>query len=189
METMQELIETVTDAIGSDAYSTRVEPIEDKCVPGFIPFTNGGWNGVCNFTLNSDAGRSVPIINKYVQRDEEECVRCFMAENDIENESDIYDHPDWESYADSWNSDDATWFVYVRACYFTPDNHRNRSGEPEWSLGVAINTDFDYGRDHVAYAGGACNHWIWEREILDSEVTPALLAEMKTEMMKAWQDC
>ena len=184
---IHDLIEQITDSIGSDAYFSRVEPIEYRSVPGFIPYTEGGLNGIVTFGFYQEYALSCKIIEPFVIRDYEEQRVEFRRQHELTDDADVYDHPEWEDFQTEWEQSDegSEWFVYVRAILFGTDNSRNETGEDEVCFIAMVNDDFGYGRDSIGYAPGG-SHDFYERTVKLSEVTADLLSEIQGEMLKAW---
>ena len=192
---VREMIESVTDAIGFDAWSERVEEIESVARDGFIPFTNGGWNGTVTFGLHGEEAWSVDQIRPIVEADYKEMLATFLTEHDIADyaSDDLTVPPElqqeWEDYTTEWEQgDDCAWFVYVRAIFYEQGNSRNQSGEDEFLFCLAINDDLNYGRDSISWLKGVGSHWIWERNIPVSELTPDLLVLIEAEYLQAWRN-
>lgn len=201
MEDVREMIEEVTESIGNDAWSCRVEEIESKSRDGFIAFTDGGWNGCVTFGFHQEVSWVVDQIKPFVERDQIQMFDQFLEERgalgevieprqpDAEPNWELVDqHPEWEEFRDGWGQeDDTAWFVYVRAIFYDQDNHRNVSGEDEFQFCLGINDDFNYGRDSISWCKGGST-WVWERNVAVSEITPELLAEIQREFLEAWSN-
>lgn len=189
-EMIQEMIETVCDEVGFDAWHHQVDPIESKSRSGFIAFTDGGWDGVVTFGFYGETARSTKDIAPFLDRDYDQMRDTFIAEHLPEaHEENYLDFPDWEEFQSDWEqSDDTTWFVKVRAIFYAADNSRNRSGEDEWFFLLGVCDDFNYGRDTVGgWAPGVGTKWKYECNVTDAEITAELLTGVAEGMMAAWR--
>lgn len=183
-----DMLTDVIDDIGMDACFTNMETIEHNHVSGFIPFTDGGWNGVITFDLVSEQAEHNSIIAPYNDADYKRMVESFCDEHGVSTEFDYWDHAEWEQFRDDWqyNTDPTNWFVYARAIFYESRNSRNETGEDEFHFLVGVNTDFNYGRDYVSYAKGAQTYWVYERTVPVSLITKEVLSTVRDEMIEAW---
>lgn len=190
-ESVAELIEEITDSIGRDAWSARVDTIEFEHVPGFIPWTDGGWNGCITFGMHDETAWGCKLIRPFVEHDWELMQAEFRTEHELAGDIELdYDtHPEYEDFVTRWEQDDdSCWFVYVRAIVYGEGHHKSESGKAEVLFCFAVNDDFNYGRDSISWLGGVGSHWLWERTVIVDEITPEVLDEIRTAMFQAWRD-
>lgn len=194
-----------------DAYDYKLEPVEHESRSGFIAFTNGGWDGIVFASLGSaySSGDTPKVIQPYLDSALKEAEEEFDREHGEGTVKAIYawgddpaqlpliegvrqpDHPlqeEWWEFQDEWLRSGDTYFYKVRALYFDSDNSRNESGEPEVFFAVGVNTDFEYGRDHIAWAGGQQTQWVWEKNVKVADITPELIETFKKEAMDALRE-
>jgi hypothetical protein len=183
--------EVLDDAGGEDVFDRRIDEVENRSRDGFIPFTDGGFDGLASASMNYayGSGQVPDAIQPYLD----------SALKDIETEWDK-EHPDkpvawlyaddsdqltlpgvppsterdlWREkfyeYQDANMSEGGTYFYKVRVL-FHGDQHSSESGEPEAYFMVGINTDFEYGRDNIPWL--ACygqktqqTQWLWEKTV------------------------
>jgi len=190
-ETVADIIDELSGWDDAGIYGTniddrtgQVERIEHRFRDGFIPHTNGGWNGMAYASFNHGRFGNWKCMESYYKRDEIEMAEAFFREEGGGAEYDdpvaafyaVYDAEDRKAdepllpgmpreYAENmpaheWREgwemegDDCTFFLVVRAIYYLPSNHRCETGEPEVYFFAGVNLDFDYGRDSIAWAGG-----------------------------------
>ena len=191
---VKEFVEEMIETVGSDSYGCRVDEVSSEAYDGFIPYTDGGWDGVATFGFYSEPAYGTPQIAKFHDQDYDWCLSEFRAENEWEDEE-VPEGNDvplrlsdaWQDYRQEWEcSDESVWFVKVRGLVYGQHHRRNETGQDEVMLCFGINTDFDYGRDHVSYAPGAGTDWVWERTIPLAEVTEEFLAECRKEILAKW---
>jgi hypothetical protein len=186
---VQEFVERVTQSIADDyeAYGHDVNDVLSESVPGFIPFTDGGWDGVAHFSLYGEAANAMPEMKSFLESDYKFAQEEFRREHDLADDAIVFDHDEWEDWLTEWEQgDDGCFVMKVRALMYSAENHRNETGQDEVILCVGFNDDFGYGRDHVgAWAGNAGTHWKWERTIPLADVTEELLAECEKEALAA----
>ena len=186
---VQDFVERVTEQIASDydAYGHQVSDVLSESVPGFIPYTDGGWDGVAHFSLYGEAAYALPEMKSFLEGDYKFAQEEFRREYELADDADVAEHGEWEDWLTTWEQDDdGCFFMKVRALIYSAENHRNETGQDEVILCVGFNDDFGYGRDSVgAWAGNVGTHWKWERTIPLADVTPELLAECETEALKA----
>lgn len=189
---VRDMISDVIDAVGHDhAFTTSVEDIERDHVPGFIPYTDGGWTGTATFGFYSEPSWSVDVIQPSLEQDYDDMVEAFVAEHGVNPRNDdddqYWEHDKWQDFQDQWEqSDDTCWFVYARAIFYGAENSRNESGEDEFFFLLGVNTDFNYGRDYVSYAPSARTHWLYEVAIPVSQLDEATLSAVAAGMLDAW---
>jgi hypothetical protein len=205
---IHEWVETVASELSTmdDCYDFRVEEIENEARSGFFPFTEGGWEGIVYATLwGAYSSGSIPaVIQPFIDSSLNDCQEewdrenpehpySWLFEDDAEDQGQVTllgkstEREHWREkfyeFETEWMSSGDTYFYKVRAIYYGPSNHRNESGEPEVFLMVGINTDFEYGRDHIpwlSYYGSDphCTKWLWEKNIPVSQVTPEIVKTM-----------
>lgn len=189
-EQVKTLIEQVTESIcADDGFFSRVESVEDKARDGFIPYTDGGWNGVVYFDFYSDITWQLERFRPILDQDYEECREEFKRENPDADPDNLHDHPAWDNWQSDWEHGDAcTWFVYARVLYYEAGSYRNESGRDEFLFCLGINDDFNYGRDSVGgWAPGVGTKWIWEQNVPVSQFL-GKADEIRKAMLQAWKD-
>lgn len=190
----------------------EIENIENRHVSGFVPFTDGGVDVVIPASMSyCDSSGSCPnAIQPYLDAARKDCEDEWDSQNPEHTVEWIYSETPpqgdlldpkaaqaekdrWrEKYFDfeqEWMSEGETFFYKVRAIYHG-DEHRSESGEPEILFCVGINTDFEYGRDHIAWLscyGGdpQCTKWVWEATVKAADLTEDLIEEMKKSAIDA----
>lgn len=186
---IQDFVERVTEQIadGRDAYGYDVSEVLSEAVPGFIPYTDGGWDGVATFSLYGEAAYSMPEMKGFLESDYEHAQEEFRREYELADDADVNEHGEWADWLTTWEQDDdGCFFMKVRALIYSAENRRNETGQDEVILCVGFNDDFGYGRDHVgAWAGNIGTHWKWERTIPLADVTAELLAQCEEEALAA----
>lgn len=194
-ETIKDFIEGIVDALDSDAIGSSVEEIPHEYRSGFVPFTDGGWNGTITFDLHSETASSVKLFEKMLQDDYEMACQQWRSDQGLADDAEIdHEDPEWQEFMCDWEhgGDGEDWFVYVRAIRREPGGNSNHKYVPagggyEFCLG--INDDINYGRDSISWCPGVGSHWIYETETIPyAEITSEKLAEIKAGMLKAWQD-
>jgi hypothetical protein len=194
VELCREWTETVLEAVADyeDVTHTNMGEVENRHRSGFIPFTDGGFDGLGYGDMRYAYGSGcVPqAIQPYIDR----------ALKDIEEDWDREhpEHPvDWifeseepqvplpgfdrarttrerlreeyHEFEDANMSGGGTYFYKVRVL-FHGDEHSSESGEPEAFFMVGINTDFEYGRDTIPWLACCgqspkCTKWLWEKTV------------------------
>jgi hypothetical protein len=173
----EEVLETVSGF--DDVYHTNIDEVENRHRSGFIPFTDGGFNGIGYATLSGAYGSGFipnviqPYVDsalKQVQEDWDEkhpdatYDTIFAAPERVALEQDgqevlpgfkssVDDHPmrdEYYEFESEHMSEGGTYFYKVRVL-FHGDQQRSVSGEPEAYFMVGINTDFEYGRDSIRW--------------------------------------
>lgn len=205
-EWCQDVCDTLTG--WDDCYDARVSEVENESRSGFIPFTDGGYDGVGYATLRSAySSGSVPkAIQPYLDRELKDIEEAWDSEHPKHTYAWIFEESDpeadegqaalfgpsrerdhWrEKYWDFENeymSEGGTYFYKVRALFYDSDSSSNETGEPEILFCVGINTDFEYGRDHIAWLSAygsdpQCTKWLWERTVKAKDLTPELRDEL-----------
>lgn len=190
MESIKTMIEEVMDDIG-EPFSTHLDEIPHEAYDGFIPFTNGGYDGVLVFGLHGsyEESNGTALIAKHLDNDYKMMQAEFRREKELDDEVELDETVEgWEQFRDKWEQNDegGTWFVKVRAILFFPDNHRNETGEAEILFCIGINDDFEYGRDSISWARGTGTTWVWEETVKVVDINETKLEEIKVAMLAAW---
>jgi hypothetical protein len=164
-----------------DVYGTEVEPVATEAYDGFIPFTDGGFDGVAYGLLSyaHGSGSAPAPIQAIIDSSLRDAESEFEREHGVTVES-LYlqrqemweqweaqktlpglDRPSyppepelletWYEFQDSWLSEGGTYFYKVRVLFYRPDNYRNNSGDYEVRMFAYLNTDLDYGRDSIPW--------------------------------------
>lgn len=190
-----------------DVYDFRIDEVENEHRDGFIPFTNGGYDGIGTATLSAahSSGSAPAIIRPYLDREVKDIEEAWDAENPEHPISWIYSDEDdaqlnllgpsterehwreqWYEFQDAAMSEGGTYFYKVRVLFYGEDNHRNETGEPEAYFMVGVNTDFEYGRDNIPWL--SCygsdpqqTKWVWEKNVPLSQLTTDLVDAMIVE--------
>lgn len=171
-----------------ECYDYRVDDVESESRDGFIPYTEGGYDGIAYVGFHSGGTYSVKHFESLLDKDYEWCMEEFRREHDLADDADVDEHPEWEEFHQEWEyNDEDVWFLKLRALIYDSDNRRNESGQDEVLLCMGINDDFNYGRDSIGWCPGVGTKWLWERTIPLAEVTPELLAECREEFWKVWE--
>lgn len=194
-----------------DVYGTNINEVENRHRDGFIPFTDGGFDGLGYATLRDahSAGGAPDVIQPYLDSALKDAEKQWDEENPEHPLSWIHsveeEHPTlpgiarsrerehwqeryWE-FEDSSLSEGGTYFYKARVL-FHGDQHRSESGEPEAYFMVGINTDFEYGRDHIPwlrYYGSDpnCTKWVWEKTVKIKSLTPRRIESFIKQAIKA----
>jgi len=201
-----EVLETV-EGFG-DVYGTNISEVENRHRDGFIPFTDGGFDGLGYGTLRDahSTGATPKVIQPYLDSELKEIEKAWDEANP---ESWLYaDHPHqptlpgiqpfdavehWkEKFWDFENesmSEGGTYFYKVRVL-FHGDQHSSVSGEPEAYFMVGINTDFEYGRDNIPWL--SCygqktqqTTWLWEKTVKVKSLTLKRIESFTRQAIKA----
>lgn len=206
--------EEVLESLGDEVYGSRVDEVENKFRDGFIPYTEGGVEGIgygeLSYAHSSGCAPAViqPYVDQSVKDAEEEWDRqnpehsiSWLYAKDDEDQGDLLgksrerEHwkEKWYEFEDEWLREGGTYFYKVRCLYFAPGNRHNESGEPEIFFMVGINTDFEYGRDSIPWL--RCygsepnqNEWVWEAAVKAKDLTPELgeqLAQAAIKQLRA----
>lgn len=186
VELCRRFVEEVLERVDGfeDVYRTDLNEVENRWRDGFIPFTDGGFDGVGYATLSyaHSSGAAPSVIQPYLDAELKQIEQAWDEKHPERPVSWIYadeePHPTssrevWrEAFCDFENesmSEGGTYFYKVRVL-FHGDQHRSESGEPEALFCVGINTDFEYGRDHIPWLScygkdPNCTKWLWERTV------------------------
>lgn len=172
MARTQELVALLAEAIG-DAdeacfqypFADQVEAIETEARDGFIPCTSGGHH-VClaaalshhNSTGCAPAAIQ-PIIDQANGMIVDEWSRqypdrpglwdCIGAQAGEPGHEWAREAEEWES--ESWANDTDCYFWKARAIIYSPEDHQNETGDWEVYIDAYLNTDLNYGRDHISW--------------------------------------
>jgi hypothetical protein len=214
LEKSERFVKEVLESLGDEVWNTNVDPVENKSRDGFIPFTQGGFDGIGYSDLRYcwSSGNVPKVIQPYIDESLKDCKKWWDEENPdhpyewiFDNEADDNErkqmdlafiegyHPTkreiWREkyydYEDESLSEGSTFFYKVRVLFFDEGNHRNVSGEPEAYFMAMINTDFEYGRDNISWAGGNQNECFWEKTVPISEITDELIDQFIQEASDA----
>jgi hypothetical protein len=212
VELCRQWVEDVLESAGGeDVFSRDINEVENRSRDGFIPFTDGGFDGLASASMNyaHGSGQVPNAIQPYLE----------SALKDIEAEWDK-EHPDkpvaWlyaddsgqltlpgvppSTERDHWRekfyehqdanmSEGGTYFYKVRVL-FHGDQHSSVSGEPEAYFMVGINTDFEYGRDYISWLScygqsPHCTKWLWEKTVKVKNLTPKRIESLTRQAIKA----
>ncbi|MDE2096218.1 MAG: hypothetical protein KGL39_03165 [Patescibacteria group bacterium] len=185
------------DSIG--VVDVRVEPIEHEAREGFMPFTNGGWSGRAA-VLFRDGKDHFKAMSSYAEQDHKDMLCEFREDLTRKGAVDAFDDASdediWnrfsneaEKWQDGWEeSDDDVFFLDFRAVYYAPGNFRNKSGKPEVYFYAGVNTDFNYGRDSITWAGGNCCVHEYEVEARVSDLSTDRIEQIKQQIINHFED-
>ncbi len=195
-----------------DVYGTNVNEVENRSRDGFIPFTDGGFDGLGYGTLSyaHGSGAAPAVIQPYVDSAIKDIEKSWDEENPEHTVAWIYASDDegqetlpgieksrerehWrEKYWDFESnnmSEGGTYFYKVRVL-FHGDEHSSVSGDPEAYFMVGINTDFEYGRDSIPWL--SCygqktqqTTWLWEKTVKIKNLTPRRIESLTKQAIKA----
>jgi hypothetical protein len=211
-ELVRQWAEEVTETAGEfdDCYGCNLEEVANRPYDGFVPYTDGGWNGVAYGTLKYaySSGSAPEAIQPYIDSEIKDAEKDWNEENpehtiewiyaDDETQGDLLGKSKerehwkgkWHEFEDQYFEEGGTYFYKVRALFFGPNNSRNESGEPEVYLMVGLNTDFEYGRDSIPWL--ACygqktkmTEWPWECTVKVKDVTPELVEQLTRDAMNS----
>jgi hypothetical protein len=204
--------EEVLEAVSGfdDVYNTDLDEVENRSRDGFIPFTDGGFNGMGYATMSYAYGSGCapaviqPFIDSTLKDVEEDWNKdnpehptswLFARHDDAQldlfgpsGERDHWQEKYWEIEREAFE-EGSTYFYKVRVL-FHGDHHSSVSGEPEAFFMVGINTDFEYGLDHIAwlpYMGGKAQQteWLWEKTVKVADLTEEMIDTFITEASDA----
>lgn len=172
LERTQEIVSLLAEKIG-DAdeacfqypFADRVEKIETEARDGFIPWTHGGHH-VClaaAVSHHQSTGCAPAAIQPYIDEGERmiaeewarqhperpalwDCINAGPGEPGYEWQGEA---EEWE--CEAWAHDDDCYFWKARAMIHAPGDLQNESGEWEVYVDAYLNTDINYGRDHIAW--------------------------------------
>lgn len=196
-----------------DVHFTNKYHIENEAYDGFIPFTDGGWDGTGYADLSAAWGSGPPtLIEPYIARSLKDAreewdrdkpwapVEWLMADEPITYNLDLFTgtetmtaedaareklrndlREEFYNFEHEWMVEGGTYFYKVRALYYSADNRRNETGTDEVLFCVAINTDFEYGRDKG-------NEWLWEETVKAKHLTEEVVERLADEAFRALND-
>jgi hypothetical protein len=208
---VQEWCKDATDEVSQfyDCYHSNFDEVENQWRDGFIPYTEGGFDGIVYASIQHAYGSgSVPsAIQPYLDRDLKECEEAWDEQNPDRTLGSLYsrehdgqgellerstEREHWlEKYYEfenEWLQEGGTYFYKIRALFYAANNSQNETGEAEVLFCVAINTDFEYGRDSVSYAKGG-SEWVWERTVKVADITQPLIDALRVEAVNALAGC
>lgn len=191
VELCRDWITEVLEAVEGfeDVYGTNLSEVENRHRDGFIPFTDGGFDGLGMATLSyaHGSGAALAVIQPYVDSALKDAAKDWDEQNPEHPVSWIYaEEPEqptlpgiqpsrehWREkfyeFEDEYMREGGTYFYKVRVL-FHGDQHSSQSGDPEAYFMVGINTDFEYGRDNIPWL--ACygqktqqTTWLWEKTV------------------------
>lgn len=139
-----------------DVYGMKVEPVETEAYDGFIPYTDGGYDGIAYGLLSyaHGSGSAPAPIQRIIDSTLKDAEAEFERERGIhpdklERDSELLE--DWYEFESNWLSEGGTYFYKVRVLFYRPDNYRNDSGDYEVRMFAYLNTDLEYGRDSIPW--------------------------------------
>lgn len=146
---------------------------ETKAYDGFIPYTDGGFTvtGYADFASAYGSGCVPVAIQDMLDSTLEKCRREFEREHGVDPWEMDDDHElreEWYEYENTWLSEGTTYFYRVRALFYEAGNRHGEEGYRDVDhvyFDAYINTDLEYGRDYIAWAGGNQTHGGWKRVI------------------------
>jgi hypothetical protein len=169
----------------------NLDEIETEHRDGFIPFTNGGWDGIAYADLGYAEGSGCPpkavqpiidSIKKGAEEDwdkehPEHTVEWLYKYDPVElDQLHLFDVAkygpskrdklleEFQEHESAQFSEGCTYFYKARAIYYDNESHRNELGVPEVLFCVGINTDLEYGRDSIPWLscyGGKTQQTEW----------------------------
>lgn len=192
-----------------------VNDVPNRSYDGFIPYTDGGVEGIGRQDIGSVYGSGAvpnaiqPILEsmlkdmdeKWDRENPEHTVAWLYPEKEDDRQLELIEgvrHSDlrdevkerYYEFERTWLGEGTTYFYKVRALYYHAGDRQNKTGEDEVYFFVGINTDLEYGRDYIAwlpYMGGKAQQteWGWERTVKAKDCTPSLLARIMKPALKA----
>lgn len=214
---VQKWVEEVLDNVTGfeDVYDSRSDEVENESRSGFIPYTDGGFDGIAYASLSAadGTGCAPAVIQPYIDQAHKDAQEAWnelhpdltyetiFAETleeagqevlpgiDCSHEAEANREEYWEFEHGSMR-EGGTYFYKVRALFFDTDNSRNTTGKPEVYFMVGINTDFEYGRDSIpwiaCYGGNPQQTaWPWEKTVEMRKLTEKLVEIMVEEATTA----
>jgi len=161
-----------------EGYAKSVEPVESKGRPGFIPYTDGGWNGHCFIRVDSDTSNQPKPreVRKQIENTlgyaHEEAVKEMkkryatrlkdhgITKDDQINYHDLYDAKMGdiaEALDETERSllEDNDLMCLVDAYYYGPENsHNDKKGGHTLYVVGGVNWEAPY------YRSGKSNEWV-----------------------------
>ena len=180
VESLCEIVENFDDCTG---YS-RTDPVATESYPGFIPYTDGGHEGVvyAQMSYAHGSGAGPTAVQEDIERSLKDAAEEFERTNDITvTEMDKWEaeqrtlweqpslpgverapyppsHPlreELHEAQDSWLDEGGTYFYKARVLFYEPGNSRRDADTPDDEVEVRVfaylNTDYEYGRDHISW--------------------------------------
>lgn len=214
---VQKWCEEVLDNVSGfdDVYHTSSDEVENKSRSGFIPYTDGGFDGIGYASLSyADGSGSAPAaIQGYIDQAHKDAREVWDEKHPDKTYEMIFattveeegqevlpgvakstqadaDRQEYYTFESESMSEGGTYFYKVRAIFFDVSNSRNQSKKPEVYFMVGLNTDFEYGRDNIPWlsAYGAKTQqteWPWEKNVPVDEITEELIETMVEEATAA----
>jgi hypothetical protein len=194
----EEVTELVSDF--DNVFDTSVDEVENRSRDGFIPFTDGGFNGIACASLRYSwsSGNAPKMLQPMIDSILDDYKKKWDEDNPKHPYSWIFAHSDdaktemfgsskerehwkekyWEDENECFGEDD-TYFYKIRVL-FHGDRHNSVSGEPEALFFVGVNTDIGYGRDNIpwlsCYGGDPQqSKWLWEKTVKISDLTEEMI--------------
>ena len=190
--------------LSDDVYSTDLDEIENEARSGFIPYTDGGFDGTACASLSYAYGSGLipKSIRPYIDRDLRDCREQWDSDNpdhpydslwgddrqpDLFGGSEEADHwrEKYYEFEDEYLHEGGTYFYKLRAMFYSSNNSRNETGEPEVYFCVGLNTDFEYGRDYIDWAGGKQTEWCFEKTVSAAKITNELIEQLSKEAIES----
>lgn len=183
--------EVLDEAGGEDVFSRSIDEVENRSRDGFIPFTDGGFDGLASASMSyaHGSGQVPDAIQPYLDTELKEIEKAWDEQHPDKPIAWIYaddsdqmtlpgvppstEREDWREkfyeFEHESMMDGGTYFYKVRVL-FHGDQHSSESGEPEAYFMVGINTDFEYGRDTIPWLScygqsPQCTKWLWEKTV------------------------
>ena len=178
--TVEELVKDAIDDVEHkvEGWATATEPVESKSRPGFIPYTDGGWQGRTYSRMDSDPSywpspKEVHArINQTLGYAHDEAVKEMkkryatqlkekgLTKDDQINYTDLYDADlgdiaeALDEYERGW-MEDTDLLSMIDVYYYGPENRKNekKGGHTLYVVG-AINWEAPY------YRSGKGNEWV-----------------------------
>ncbi|MBO6814547.1 MAG: hypothetical protein JJ891_06790 [Rhizobiaceae bacterium] len=214
-EYIAELIEYLVSSDMSYQYEAEPEEIENVSRSGFIPFTEGGWqmclpqvigfdigtgkvpepiqeiidanaDDVAELWFEDETGQSITTLGEFKERYEKlNAVQHWIEEQGEKAESLRESY--WDFEHEYW-MESGVYFWKARAIYYDAENSDNVTGEPEVYFDAYLNTDLDYGRDHVSwltYMGGKADqtHGNFKKVVKVSDIKPGTITSLALEAL------
>ncbi len=214
VELCRQWVEDVLEEVSGyeDVTHTNIDEVSNTPCDGFIPFTDGGFDGLGYGDMNHAHGSGcVPnAIQPYVDTAIKDAENDWDEQNPDHPISWIYADDDadqltmpgiekprerehwrekWYEFEDDHMREGGTYFYKVRVLFHGED-HRSESGEPEALFCVGINTDFEYGRDYIGWLScygksPHCTKWLWEKTIKIKNLNAKRVESLTRQAIKA----
>jgi hypothetical protein len=199
-----------------DVYGTNVSEVENRSRDGFIPFTDGGFDGIGYGRMGyaHGAGCVPEAIKPYLDDALKEVEKGWDENHPDHPVKWLFEHEEphptlpgiepqritkrdqlreeFYEQQDSYLSEGDTYFYKVRVL-FHGDQHSSESGEPEAFFMVGINTDFEYGRDSIPWLrcygrDPQCTKWLWEKTVKIKHLNARRIASLTRQAIKGLQN-